>query len=89
MKNTILIATLIFTAALPRTISAEERTFHDLPAGAKLVLPEAVVAGWLIQPGALKKLKDDGFSFDITPNNKVCLALYASLQAVPSLPRAG
>lgn len=70
----ILLATLFFIAALPRAVSAEGGSFHDVPAGAKLVLPKAAVAGWLIQPGVLKKLKDEGFSFNIAPNNKVCLA---------------
>ena len=74
MTKTILVATLILIAAQPLTASDAERSFHDVPAGAKLVLPEATTAGWLIPPGMLAKLKASGFLFDVAPNGKVCLA---------------
>lgn len=74
MKKIFLLVTLSLIAAPLRTMSAEGSAMHDLPAGAKLVLPEASSAGWLIRPGVLAKLKDDGFSFNVAPNNKVCLA---------------
>jgi hypothetical protein len=76
MKTSMMTATMILFLALPRANAAEEKSFHDMPQGATLVLPKTpgISTGWVIVPGMLKDLHDKKLSFNVAPNGKILLA---------------
>lgn len=66
-------AALVLFFALPRSGSAKEEAYHDLPKGATLFLPKKSLAEWPLLPGTLKKLDKTKLAFGVAGNDKICL----------------